>query len=378
MRGTRAQQSGQGGYGACLLAALLWLSLLPQHAQAADPANTTSTINKTTTRTTLPLSEICGRTKFQGKIFGGQMAAPERWPWQVSLRLYGRHICGAVLIDKNWIAGAAHCFQRSHNPNDYQVRLGYTKMSSPTKYSRELSVYKLIVHKDYDKFHRQGSDIVLMQLESPVEFSSHILPACVPDKNTKIPKKKACWASGWGNLREDVRQPLPDDLYEAELILMDNEECKMFFPRPSPGDTKSYYIYDDMVCAADYSMTKSICAGDSGGPFVCFLDGSWYVVGLTSWSSSCENPIVSPSVFARVSYFDNWIKEHKQASPDPKPKEPDSPPDHPRPPYKPKPPLGGYEWDSNKDQGTVIKPVVCMAMLSSLVLLLQLILLRNL
>lgn len=76
-------------------------------------------------------------------------------------------------------------------------------MSSPTKYSREMSVYKLIVHKDYDRFHRQGSDIVLMQLESPVEYSSHILPACVPDKNIKLPKEKACWASGWGNLRED-------------------------------------------------------------------------------------------------------------------------------------------------------------------------------
>lgn len=92
---------------------------------------------------------------------------------------------------------------RSHNPNDYQIRLGYTKLSSPTRYSREMSVYKLIVHKDYDKYYRQGSDIVLMQLESPVEYSSHILPACVPDKNVKLPNEKACWASGWGHTRED-------------------------------------------------------------------------------------------------------------------------------------------------------------------------------
>ncbi|EGW06475.1 serine protease 40 [Cricetulus griseus] len=373
MRGIRAQQ--YGGYGASLLAALLWLSLLPQHAQAADPASNTSAINTSTTETmgtTPPLSEICGKTQFQGRIFGGETAKPERWPWQVSLRLYGRHICGAVLIDKNWIAGAAHCFQRSHNPKDYQVRIGYTKMSSPTKYSREMSVYKLIVHKDYDRFHRQGSDIVLMQLESPVEYSSHILPACVPDKNIKLPKEKACWASGWGNLREDVRLPLPDDLQEVKLILMDNEDCKMFFPKPAPGNTRSYYIYDDMMCAADYSMTKSICSGDSGGPFVCLLEGSWYVVGLTSWSSSCETPITTPSVFARVSYFDNWIKEHKLASPDPKPWEPG------RPPYNPNDPGGGYHWNNNKDKGTVIKPMMCMALLSSWVLLLQMILLRNL
>ncbi|MEJ1285228.1 protease serine 40 [Cricetulus griseus] len=329
MRGIRAQQ--YGGYGASLLAALLWLSLLPQHAQAADPASNTSAINTSTTETmgtTPPLSES--------------------------------KEARAIVTPK------------SHNPKDYQVRIGYTKMSSPTKYSREMSVYKLIVHKDYDRFHRQGSDIVLMQLESPVEYSSHILPACVPDKNIKLPKEKACWASGWGNLREDVRLPLPDDLQEVKLILMDNEDCKMFFPKPAPGNTRSYYIYDDMMCAADYSMTKSICSGDSGGPFVCLLEGSWYVVGLTSWSSSCETPITTPSVFARVSYFDNWIKEHKLASPDPKPWEPG------RPPYNPNDPGGGYHWNNNKDKGTVIKPMMCMALLSSWVLLLQMILLRNL
>ncbi|CAH7225871.1 Prss40 [Phodopus roborovskii] len=373
MRGITAK----GGCRACLLAALLWLNILPQHAQTTEPASTTSAINTTTTQTTSTtpsLSEICGRTNFQGKIFGGQMAKPERWPWQASLLLYGSHICGAVLIDKNWVVGAAHCFQRSLNPRDYRVRLGYTKMSSPTKYSREMSVYKIIIHKDYNKFHRQGSDIAMMQLRSPVEYSSHILPACVPDENTKFAPNKACWASGWGHLREDVRLPLPDNLYEAELILMDNEICKDFFPKPSPGDTNSYYIYDDMVCAADYKMTKSICAGDSGGPFVCLRDGSWYVVGLTSWSLPCETPISSPSVFARVSYFDKWIKEHKKASPDPKPQEPDRPPHRPRPPYIPFPP----SWNSDKDQGTFIKPVPCMALLSSRVLLLQLILFQDL
>ncbi|XP_036023039.1 serine protease 40-like [Onychomys torridus] len=372
MQSARAQPPGLGGDGACLLAALLWLSLLPPPASATSATNVTTA---QTTKTTPSLSQICGRTNFQGKIFGGQMATPGRWPWQASLRLHGRHICGAVLIDKNWVAGAAHCFQRSHNPRDYQIRLGYTKLSSPTTYSREMSVYKLIVHKDYDKFYRQGSDIVLMQLESPVEYSSHILPACVANKDTKIPSHKACWASGWGHLREDVRQPLPDELREVKLILMDNEQCKSFFPEPSPGSTRGYYIYDDMVCAADYEMTKSICAGDSGGPLVCLLDGSWYLVGLTSWSSSCETPISSPSVFARVSYFDNWIKEHKKASPDPKPQEPYSPPPHQRPSYnKPRPPVSETPWNSDKDQGTVI----CVALLTSQFLLLLLFLLLQL
>uniref|UniRef100_A0A8C8UM23 Peptidase S1 domain-containing protein n=1 Tax=Peromyscus maniculatus bairdii TaxID=230844 RepID=A0A8C8UM23_PERMB len=105
-------------------------------------------------------------------------------------------------------------------------RQGYTKLSSPTTYSRELSVYKLIVHKDYDKFYRQGSDIVLMQLESPVEFSSHILPACVPDKNTTIPSHKACWASGWGHLREDATVSLPTACHSQASIIPSNLDAE--------------------------------------------------------------------------------------------------------------------------------------------------------
>ncbi|XP_032755397.1 serine protease 40-like [Rattus rattus] len=376
MWGARAQQSGLVGYGAALLAALLGLSFLSQHALATEPTDVTSAANNTTTqtgKTTLSLSTVCGKTKFQGKIYGGQIAGAQRWPWQASLRLYGRHICGAVLIDKNWVASAAHCFQMSRNPEDYQIMLGYTKLNSPTKYSRKMSVQKLIVHKDYNKFYPQGSDIVLLQLQSSVEYSSHILPACVPNKNITIPKEKACWTSGWGNLREDVRLPLPNDLYEAELIIMSNDDCKGFFPPPVPGSSKTYYIYDDMVCAADYSLTKSICSGDSGGPLVCLLEGSWYVVGLTSWSSSCEDPISGPSVFARVSYFDKWISDNKKASGDSKPGESYGPPHHQRPPNNPGSPENENPEDNNENQGAITKLTACPVLLLSQLLLQQLI-----
>lgn len=113
--------------------------------------------------------------------------------------------------------------------------------------------------------------------------------------------------------------------------------------------------------------------GDSGGPLVCLLNGSWYLVGLTSWSAPCETPLTSPSVFARVSYFDNWIKEHKKASPDPNPQGPGPNPQGPnRPPHHPRPPGGGRPWNSNKGQGIAIKPMICTVLLSSWVLLLQL------
>lgn len=60
MWGATAQPSGQGGYGTCLLKALLWLSLLPQHAQVTTSASSNSATNMTTiqaTRNTPSLSQ---------------------------------------------------------------------------------------------------------------------------------------------------------------------------------------------------------------------------------------------------------------------------------------------------------------------------------
>ncbi|GAB1284865.1 Serine protease 40 [Apodemus speciosus] len=253
--------------------------------------------------------------------------------------------------------------------------LGYTDLSSPTRYSKQMAVQKVIVHDNYDSLYPQGSDIVLLQLRSSVEYSSHILPACVPEKDIKIPKEKACWTSGWGHLREDVRLPLPNKLYEAELIIMANDQCKGFFPPPVPGSGRTYYIYDDMVCAADYNMTKSICAGDSGGPLVCFLEGSWYVIGLTSWSATCEEPIVSPSVFTRVSYFEKWIKDIKKASSSSssKPEGSYQPPHSPKPPHQQRPPENPEspenENPQDKNEGAVIKPTIYTALMLSQALL---------
>ncbi|CAH7225770.1 serine protease 40 [Phodopus roborovskii] len=365
MPGARAQQSGQGGRGACLLAAfLLCFSLLPVHAQDyTAPQRAPPTLDAWPEPNGLnSQSKVCGRTNFQGKIFGGQMAKPARWPWQASLLFRGSHICGGVLIDKNWVASAAHCFQRSRKPSDYRILLGYNNLGRPNNFSRQMTVNALIFHENYNKFYKQGSDIILIQLHKSVTYSSHILPACVPENTMNVPLDSSCWISGWGQLEEDKFLPAPFPLQEAEVLLVDDKECEEFFQTLETSPTKYKAIKEDMVCAGDISNERSICLGDSGGPLVCSLNGSWYVVGLASWSGACLEPVSSPNIFTKVSYFSDWIHNKKKETPDADP--------YLAPPEESAPTLVG--WRSyGSDPAT--KPRVCVTLLSSQALLLPLI-----
>lgn len=92
---------------------------------------------------------------------------------------------------------------RSHNPSSYRILLGYNQLSKPTNYSLMMTVHKLIVHEDYNKYHRMSNDIVLMQLHRPVEFSSQVLPACLPDADLQLDPFTSCWITGWGMLTEN-------------------------------------------------------------------------------------------------------------------------------------------------------------------------------
>ena len=57
-------------------------------------------------------------------MVNGENAAPHAWPWQISLRVNGGHICGGSLIAPDWVLTAAHCVERNRNPNGYTVVVG--------------------------------------------------------------------------------------------------------------------------------------------------------------------------------------------------------------------------------------------------------------
>lgn len=91
---------------------------------------------------------------------------------------------------------------RSHEPSDYRILLGYHRLQHPTEHSQQMTVYRLIVHNEFNKHYFMGSDITLLQLHLSVSFTSHILPACLPGPTTKLSLHSSCWITGWGMITE--------------------------------------------------------------------------------------------------------------------------------------------------------------------------------
>uniref|UniRef100_G1LVJ5 tryptase n=1 Tax=Ailuropoda melanoleuca TaxID=9646 RepID=G1LVJ5_AILME len=366
MTSAQAKGSGSAWQGACVLAAaLLWLRPLLLHAE--PNGNTTDVLGTSNSSVCFMgriVSTVCGKPAVSGKIFGGQNAPDQRWPWQASLLYLGKHICGAALIDAYWVISAAHCFQKSHEPSDYRILLGYHQLQHPTEHSQQMTVYRLIVHDEFNKRYFMGSDIALLQLHLPVNFTSHILPACLPGPTTKLPLHSSCWITGWGMITEDDFLASPFQLQEGEVGIIDSEVCKMYFQSPDSSGSE-YSIHEDMFCAGDLMTGKSICRGDSGGPLVCKMNSStWFLMGLSSWSLACHYP-TSPSVFTRLTYFSNWISEKRSTSPNPDPSF--------APPQEKPPILSDFT-----SLGMVHKPSTCITLVSSQTFLLLLISLRTL
>ena len=74
----------------------------------------------------------------------------------------------------------------------------------------------------------------------------------------------------------------------------------------------SISLTPQMLCAGVENTILSGCHGDSGGPYVCLnSDQKTYTLhGAVSWGSGTCNAKQLFTVFARVTKFRAWIKQH--------------------------------------------------------------------
>ncbi|XP_065805957.1 putative serine protease 42 [Labrus bergylta] len=161
----------------------------------AEPEGTTPDSGSTASS-----AELCGMTPLNTRIVGGEDAPPGSWPWQVSLQIFGGHVCGGSLINKEWVMTAAHCFF-SASPTDWQVSLGRQNLQGENPNEVTKSVDTIILHPNYDSV-TSDNDIALLRLSTPVQFTDYIRPVCLAAGDSTFNNGTDSWVTGWGAVQE--------------------------------------------------------------------------------------------------------------------------------------------------------------------------------
>eukprot|EP00079_Xenopus_tropicalis_P030309 XP_012826171.2 PREDICTED: serine protease 27-like [Xenopus tropicalis] len=249
----------------------------------------------------------CGKPIIPNRIVGGQDSEPGEFPWQLSLRRNGLHICGGSLIDSQWAVSAAHCFAQPFSASEFQVNLGAYQLSVPSGIL--MNVDSIHIHPTFKGIGNSG-DIALIKLASPVTFTDLIMPVCIPTPEVVFPNGINCTVTGWGTIRYLVNLPYPRTLQKVQVPIIERTTCDQLYhvDNPSLPASQSLIMWD-MICAGYKAGGKDACQGDSGGPLVCPWNGSWILAGIVSWGFGCAVPN-RPGVYTSVPAYSAWLQEY--------------------------------------------------------------------
>lgn len=245
----------------------------------------------------------CGKDNMKGRVVGGEEALPNAWPWQVGLYYYDEFFCGGTLVSESTVITAAHC-TKSREAEGITVVVGDHDRDDTTGKEQKIQADKVINHEDYDPFTIQN-DIAIVTLKEPAKLKREVRLACMPEDDNDLNdglEDQTCYITGWG--RTVGGGPSAIRLQQAKMPVVKNSVCNL------KNENK---ITPGMLCAGIPSGSiVSGCHGDSGGPFVCKnkKDNRWYIRGAVSWGSKFCDASHRYTVFARISFYLDWIKQY--------------------------------------------------------------------
>jgi len=230
-----------------------------------------------------------------GKIVGGEEAPEHAFPYQISLRNLGSHICGGSIINQNQVITAAHCVEGAGAfPVLDGVIAGAHKRKGEVGHQQR-HIASLEKHEDHNN-PRFNNDVAIITVSEPFDFTDpHVQPiAMFMSDDAEIPAGTVCNATGWG-LTNGAGIFGPNALQWVQIPALSHEDCENLHPG---------YITDGMVCAG--SQGHTVCNGDSGGPLVCpDAQGKGKLAGLVSFGTNgCPNA----AGFTKVSFYEDWIQ----------------------------------------------------------------------
>ncbi|XP_075949759.1 serine protease 33 [Anarhichas minor] len=250
-------------------------------------------------------AQECGRPPIvENRIVGGMDAIDGAWPWQADIQTFS-HICGGSIITENWILSAAHCFPNPNDLSSYTIYVGRYQLNGFNSHQSIHRVSRVVIPYGYSE-PKNGKDLALVRLSSPVTWSDYVRPVCLPASGTLFPGGMQCYVTGWGNVRDDVPLPGVGTLQEVEVPIISQSSCQDMY---ATDPTEQVDILYDMICAGYQQGGKDSCQGDSGGPLVCqMVNGTWVQAGVVSFGLGCAHAN-QPGVYAKLSAFSSFISD---------------------------------------------------------------------
>ncbi|XP_036141380.1 trypsin-1-like [Monomorium pharaonis] len=237
------------------------------------------------------------------QVVGGDEAPEGGYPFIVSLQAFSQHFCAGSILNEGWIITAGHCVQAVPSADLITVKAGKHNVNAKENTEQVVQVVLGVVHSDY-----QGGvgpyDIGLLKLESPLKLNERVQPIELASPESD-PTGEA-WLCGWGSTSTSFLPDMPDKLQHVQKEYVDRVTCHESVVRL----TGSSPVHETNVCTGPLKGGISACSGDSGGPLISKRPGQKPVLtGIVSWGIIPCGSAGAPSVYTRVSKFNDWVEQ---------------------------------------------------------------------
>jgi secreted trypsin-like serine protease len=164
------------------------------------------------------------------RIIGGEKVTIYRsWPWMVSIRKWGHHICGGTIISSLFILTAAHCIPST----GLSIAIGIIQQSNLTNNDNRIrAITKVYIHSNWNA-EKMHNDLAILRLEHSLN-NKYLNKICLPSKFDELSINSEVIAIGFGHEKESSTRS-SDNLRQIKLRILSQTSptCKDELTDPS-------------------------------------------------------------------------------------------------------------------------------------------------